>query len=105
MALKRYGVAEILALVKTTITWKGAWESVITYLEDDLVEHEGSTYVSKKIDNLNNEPPNDVWWELFVSKGAQGDISDPPSGNYKVTNLYVNADGKIVVEYDDQPVE
>ena len=28
---------------------------------------------------------------------------DPPSGYYKVTNLYVNpANGRLVVEYDDE---
>lgn len=104
MALKRYGPAELFALVKATITWKGAWESGVTYLEDDMVEKDGSTYVSKHVDNLNNPPPNTYWWELFVSKGATGDVSTPPSGNFKVTNIYVNTNGKIVVEYDDTPV-
>ena len=32
--------------------------------------------------------------------------SDPPTGKCRVTNLYVNpVDGKMVVDYDDLPVE
>lgn len=32
--------------------------------------------------------------------------SQPPSGHFKVVNLYVNKDtGKVIVEYDDTPVE
>jgi hypothetical protein len=33
-----------------------------------------------------------------------GSVSNPPSGGKKVTNLYVNSDGKLVVEYDTTPV-
>lgn len=31
--------------------------------------------------------------------------ADPPSGFFRVTNLYVNpANGRLVVEYDDEPI-
>ena len=30
-------------------------------------------------------------------------ISVPPQGFYKVTNLYVDSNGKLVVDYDDTP--
>ena len=30
--------------------------------------------------------------------------SNPPSGKYRVANLYVNENGKLIVEWDDQPV-
>ena len=67
------------------------------------------------------------WWDDFIeklnagqvyAKGDKGDKGDPgggtgaPSGGVasvapanckKVTNIYVNEDGKIVVEYDDIP--
>ena len=33
-------------------------------------------------------------------------VSRPPSGHYKVVNLYVNKDtGKVIVEYEDTPTE
>lgn len=31
-------------------------------------------------------------------------ISVPPTGCFRVTNLYVNPDGKLEVKYDDTPV-
>ena len=31
-------------------------------------------------------------------------ISKPPPGGKRVTNLYVNEEGKLVVEYDETPV-
>jgi len=34
-----------------------------------------------------------------------GSLSSPPSGYFKVTNIYVNPDnGKLVITYDDTPV-
>ncbi len=32
------------------------------------------------------------------------DVSKPPSGGKRVTNLYVNSEGKLIVEYDTTPV-
>lgn len=29
-------------------------------------------------------------------------VSNPPPGFFKVTNLYANAEGKLIVEYDDE---
>jgi len=31
--------------------------------------------------------------------------SDPPSGGYKITNFYLNSDKKLVVVYEDTPIE
>jgi hypothetical protein len=31
-------------------------------------------------------------------------VSTPPSGGRKVTNIYVDSEGKLVVEYDTTPV-
>jgi hypothetical protein len=61
-------------------------------------------------------PPS--WWADFEAKLAagqiwakgdkgdsgspgQGIVSNPPAGCKKVTNIYVNQNGKLVVEYDD----
>lgn len=30
--------------------------------------------------------------------------SIPPKGKYKVTNIYVNELGKLIIDYDDNPV-
>ena len=43
------------------------------------------------------------------AKGDKGDpgvnatLSNPPSGNYRITNLYADKAGKLVVEYDNTP--
>jgi hypothetical protein len=36
--------------------------------------------------------------------GASTTLSNPPSGNYRVTNLYADKTGKLVVEYDNIPI-
>ena len=36
-----------------------------------------------------------------ITLNAEGILSVPPEGSFKVTNFYVNAYGKFVVEYDD----
>ena len=43
-------------------------------------------------------------WEL-ASKPPypRGIKSKPPSGSYKITNLYVDDKGKVVVEWNDVP--
>jgi len=41
---------------------------------------------------------------LYTTKNivlADGFVSNPPVGSFKVTNIYVNANGKFVIEYDD----
>jgi len=44
--------------------------------------------------------------EMLITKGKIGPSqSVPPKGFFKVTNLYVNTDGKLVILYDDNPVE
>lgn len=40
-----------------------------------------------------------AWNEEHVVSGEES-ISNPPSGCHRITNIYVNADGKLVVEYD-----
>jgi hypothetical protein len=40
---------------------------------------------------------------LFGASGVSGLISNPPSGMHRVTNLYVNPEGKLVVKWDDVP--
>ena len=37
--------------------------------------------------------------------GADAIESIPPSGGYKITNFYLNSDKKLVVVYEDTPIE
>ena len=54
--------------------------------------NDGNEYIRK----------NNGWVQLVA--GGSGIPSNPTTGNYRVTNLYVNAsNGRLVVEYDDTP--
>jgi len=61
-----------------------------------------STKNMEQYPKAQNEPFSGV---LFVPPGA-GDllVSAPPPGCMKIKNIYVNAAGKTIVEYDDAPV-
>lgn len=37
-----------------------------------------------------------------ITLNYSGIPSDPPEGCYKVTNIYVNQEGKLVVEWDNE---
>jgi hypothetical protein len=48
---------------------------------------------------------NGVDWIRLGDLPQLKDLSDPPSGHYKVTNIYVDSEtGKAVLQYDDTPV-
>ena len=43
--------------------------------------------------------------ELINMKGEDSIASSAPVGKYKVTNIYVDTNGRLTVEYDDVPIE
>jgi len=45
-----------------------------------------------------------AWINSQIVGGGDYLKSEPPAGNRKVKNLYVNANGKLIVQFDDQPV-
>lgn len=48
--------------------FQGAWDNSTAYVENDVVEHDGSAYVC--IDaHTNEEPPNGSYWGVLVAKG------------------------------------
>lgn len=52
------------------IVWLGAWDTNTLYLEDDAVEHNGSSYIATAT-NTGSAPPS-ANWELLAAKGATG---------------------------------
>lgn len=52
------------------IVWLGPWQSGILYLEDDAVEHNGSSYIATAA-NINSAPPNSNW-NLLAAQGNTG---------------------------------
>src|SRR5690606_22682510 len=50
--------------------WQGEWDALTEYVVNDVVEHEGSSYIAVA-DNDGSEPPS-ADWELMAAKGEQG---------------------------------
>lgn len=62
-------------LVPVSLTWMGTWSNAVTYYDGDVVEYEGSAYIS--ISSSVDENPDNVdsdYWELIVEKGADGPL-------------------------------
>lgn len=63
------------------LSWRGAWSPVMTYTEDDAVEHSGSAWVA--LSASVGIPPPSTAWQLLAAKGdagvagAQGPKGDP----------------------------
>ena len=60
------------------LTWKGQWNGTTAYHANDVVEHDGSSYVA--IATSTNEPPPVGCWNLLASKGADGSGSGDGGG-------------------------
>ena len=54
---------------KVAPTFKGEWDSTVTYNRLDIVSYNGSSYGCVS-DNVNNKiPTNETYWKLVASKG------------------------------------
>lgn len=58
------------------LVWRGIWSPSTTYLTDDAVYHEGSSYISLVDDNTGQTPPaaytKDAYWGFLSIEGAPG---------------------------------
>lgn len=52
------------------VNWLGEWNSSTTYIEDDAVSFQGSSYIAL-VGTLNDSPPS-VNWALLAAKGDMG---------------------------------
>ena len=52
------------------LAWKGQWNGTTPYRANDVVEHDGCSYVAVAA-NTNQPPPADCW-NLLAAKGADG---------------------------------
>lgn len=53
------------------LTWKGAWDASTTYVTDDAVSYEGSSYVATAL-NTDQKPGSSPSWNLLAQQGATG---------------------------------
>lgn len=53
------------------IVWQGTWDSGTIYNINDVISHNGSSYVCI-IEHSNQVPPNATYWDIMSSKGNTG---------------------------------
>jgi len=54
------------------VDWKGSWNSGATYIINDGVSYNGSSYISNQDANTNHLPTDTGWWDLWVERGPTG---------------------------------
>ncbi|HAT50732.1 MAG TPA: hypothetical protein DCS88_10415, partial [Alphaproteobacteria bacterium] len=68
------------------------WSSSVAYVVGDGIDHNGSSYFAK-VNNTNQEPPNETYWQLLASKGDPGtpgsglEITVPATISNNIVNL------------------
>ena len=55
------------------LNWKGAYNSSTAYVVDDVVSHNGSSYVCI-LASTGNAPTNATYWEQMSAKGVDADL-------------------------------
>lgn len=56
-----------------SVNWLGAWSALTTYVYNDGVSYNGSSYVSIQNANLNNQPDvSPTFWQLAAQQGGTG---------------------------------
>lgn len=54
------------------INWLGAWSPAVSYVQNDAVSRNGTSYICVA-DHTNQQPPNAEYWNTLAQKGDQGD--------------------------------
>jgi hypothetical protein len=85
----------VIAAAGIGLTPRGEWSKVTTYNAEDLVQRNGSAYISKAGGNLNNDPALDLshtYWNLLVERGGEGPPGESSTlyweGEYKAASTY-----------------
>ena len=68
--------------------WRGAYSDATTYVVDDVVSYNGSSYICI-LASTNNLPTNVTYWSLFATTGTAiaSNVTNTPSGNISATNV------------------
>lgn len=65
---------------------KGAWNGVTAYVVGDVVQTNGSSYVSV-LAGTNHEPPNATYWSVLVARGDTGATGAAGGAAANIVNL------------------
>ena len=74
---------------ESQISWYGGWSASTTYILGDAVENNGSAYISTSAVNLNHEPPNITYWDVWVEKGDTGTFSGTVTADIELNDYHV----------------
>lgn len=86
-----------------TLAFKHSWGISVNYTINDIVTHNGSSYISIKSDNLGYPPTNKDYWAVLATRGSNGlngiavkpkDAKDGKDGK----------DGHIIIQYSSKTV-
>ena len=82
---------------KKSLKWMGIWNNEKEYNEDNLVYHNGSTYIAL-VDNIGIEPNkcNNTFWELVVTNGINWKDNWDPMILYEIGDI-VNFNNKLYI--------
>ncbi|WP_420585842.1 host specificity factor TipJ family phage tail protein [Ruegeria sp.] len=59
--------------IAAAVRWRGAWSGTTSYQVNDLVSHEGASWISTAPDNLGNTPSTtSAQWDLIARAGEDG---------------------------------
>lgn len=66
--------AAVLALLqKGGFDWKGTWLPDVTYRKNQVVQHDGNTWIGKTTGTGQEPALGSAYWDLFTGKGDKGD--------------------------------
>lgn len=96
------GITTVNITIDGGIVPHGVYDPIHAYISGDSVSYEGSSYIA--LQNTTGDLPTDTTYWQLLSGGIEDAIkSATTSGEYRVDNIKIGADGKIVVTYDDVP--
>lgn len=93
--LLNLGMHKIIGLYSKYVNVRGVYSDAIDYVENDLVEFNGSAYFCTEPTTQGQSPgTNPEKWALFVSKGNKGDKGDkgepgPPGMSYSYEHVQI----------------
>lgn len=86
-------------ILVTGFEWRDNWSSLTTYYKNDIVHYAGNTYLCK-LDSVTIQPTNPFSWDLFTSKGTNGQNgSDGADNTTPIGTVLMFAGGTVPDDY------
>jgi hypothetical protein len=95
------GTATVNITISGGIVPHGEYDNAHAYITGDSVSYSGSSYVAIQ-DTTGNLPTDTTYWQV-LAEGAGSDVitSTPSPGEFKVVDIHMDSDEKVVIKYND----